>query len=230
MKPTTLEPAEIEYPETDGKPMAETDWHRDVMAYLIDTAAYRFRDQPDAYVSGNILVYYVEGNPRKRVSPDFLFVRGVPRRKRRVYKTWEEGKGLDVTVEVTSRKTHKEDLGGKLETYERLLGVQEYYLFDPDGEHFDPPLRGFRRVRGKLRPLESRIAADGAHLLSSEVLGLDLHALGKVLRWVDPRTGEPLLSGDEARDRLAEARRAAARAEAENARLRAALERRRRGK
>ena len=33
--PERIKSTEIHYPETDGKPMAESDLHRDIMAYLI---------------------------------------------------------------------------------------------------------------------------------------------------------------------------------------------------
>ena len=45
----------IEYPSSDGKPMAETDIHRDLMAELIHELDAYFSDQPDVYVSGNLL-------------------------------------------------------------------------------------------------------------------------------------------------------------------------------
>src|SRR5262245_50917607 len=65
------------YPTTDRKPMAETDWHRDLMAALIATLQYYFASQPRVYVSGNLLVFYERGNRRRHVSPDVFVVRGV---------------------------------------------------------------------------------------------------------------------------------------------------------
>jgi hypothetical protein len=38
-----LYPAEIEYPETDGKPMGETDVHRLWMIRLYDLLKHRYR-------------------------------------------------------------------------------------------------------------------------------------------------------------------------------------------
>ncbi|HMV49864.1 MAG TPA: Uma2 family endonuclease, partial [Blastocatellia bacterium] len=74
------------YPESDGKPMAETDIHRNLLADLVFTLDNHFRHQPDVYVSGNLLVYYVEGNPAKCFAPDVFVVRGVPKNQRRIYK------------------------------------------------------------------------------------------------------------------------------------------------
>ena len=63
----------IVYPESDGKPMAETDVHRDLMVDSIQMLQHHFRDEP-VYVSGNLLIYYEEGNIRKSVSPDVFVV------------------------------------------------------------------------------------------------------------------------------------------------------------
>jgi hypothetical protein len=44
------------------------------------------RGDPNVYVSGNLMVYYVEGHPEISVSPDVFVVKGVPSGQRRVYK------------------------------------------------------------------------------------------------------------------------------------------------
>ena len=54
------------YPTTDGKPMAETDLHRDLMVTLIDTLRAFYRDEPMVYVSGNLLLFYEESNRRRK--------------------------------------------------------------------------------------------------------------------------------------------------------------------
>ena len=67
---------EVEYPSSDGKPMAETDLHREEMMYVIGALGEHFRSEPDVYVSGNLLLYFVEGDPSRSVSPDALVTRG----------------------------------------------------------------------------------------------------------------------------------------------------------
>src|SRR5262245_45546994 len=69
----------VEYPESDGKPMAETPVHRNNMANQIDTLSHRYAAEANVYVSGNMMMYYVEGNPRKHVSPDVFVVFGIPK-------------------------------------------------------------------------------------------------------------------------------------------------------
>ena len=46
------------YPTSDGKPMAETDRHRQLMFDLIEQLKRHFAGQSDTYVSGNLLLYY----------------------------------------------------------------------------------------------------------------------------------------------------------------------------
>lgn len=208
------------YPETDGKPMAETDPHRKEMTAVIEALADYFREAPDVYVSGNLLLYYEEGNSSASVAPDVFVVKGVPRGDRRIYKLWEEGKAPDVVIEMTSRGTRLEDLGTKRALY-AWLGVKEYFLYDPLGEYLEPPLQGYRLGDRDYEWIEP--VAEGA--LYSEELGLELRLENGHLRLVDPRTGERLLTPAEAHEarRAAEAR--AARAEAELERLRAELAR-----
>jgi Uma2 family endonuclease len=163
------------------------------------------------YVSGNLLVYYEQGNPKKFVVPDAMIVKGVNPRKRRIFKTWVEGKGPDAIIETTSRKTRRKDVQDKPLLYAQL-GVKEYFLFDPDQEYLEPPLQGHRLIGAAYSP----ITADDTGALVSEEFGMRLRMEQGVLQFFDLKTGERLLTAEE--------RRIAA--EAEVARLRAELERR----
>ncbi len=120
----------VYYPESDGKPMAESDLHRDEMLDLIARLQARYADAPDVYVSGNLLLYYKEGDPRAAVAPDVFVVQGVPKGLRRIYKLWQEGVPPAVVIEVTSRKTRQEDLLTKRALYAHL-GVTEYFCTIP---------------------------------------------------------------------------------------------------
>lgn len=95
---------EIEYPESDGRPMGETDLHRDWMFRIIEMLRYHFRGRR-VYVSGDLLVYYEEGNPRKFVVPDAFVVKDCDSHQRRVFKIWEEHRVPNVSFETTSRST-----------------------------------------------------------------------------------------------------------------------------
>ena len=213
---------EVYYPESDGKPMAESDLHREVMTDLIHALKTRYAGEPNVYVAGNLLLYYVEGNPRKSVSPDVLVTWGIPKGRRKTYLLWKEGRAPGFVIEVTSDTTRTEDLGTKQELYLRL-GVEEYILFDPLGDYLHPRLQGHRLVLGRYQPIP--VEPDGS--LLSRTTGLRLRIEGENLRLVDETTGERLLFVEEERTaRLAEraARLAAEERAEQEAKARRALE------
>ena len=167
----------VSYPTSDGKPMAETDWHRILMIDLIQTLENWFAGDPKVYVSGNLLMFYVRGDRRRHLSPDVFVVKGVPKQKRLYYLVWEEGKGPDVVIELTSKSTKNEDLKKKFQLYQDVLKVSEYFLFDPLGDYLKPPLQGYRLKDGKYEPI-----APVKNRLVSPTLGLHLERDGENLR------------------------------------------------
>jgi Uma2 family endonuclease len=209
-----------EYPESDGKPLGETDVHRREIAQIIEMLMLFFESAPDVYVSGNLMFYYEKGNPSAVTSPDVFVVRGVQKGLRRTYKLWEERQAPVAVFEITSRSTRLEDKGNKRALY-AMLGVREYFMFDPLAEYLKPALQGFRLVGEEYIAIDQ--TADGA--LISQELGLQLSSDSSFLRLIDIATGLPLLRPaelDAARRVEADARRAA---EEEVARLRAELAR-----
>lgn len=209
--------------------MAETDFHRKLLNALVETLDDWFAADPNVYVSGNLLLFYEEGNKRRHVSPDVFVVFGVPKGDRPNYLLWEEGRGPDAVIELTSSSTRREDTRKKFELYRDVLRVPEYFLFDPFGDYLSPRFQGYRLTGGQYRPMRP---TDGR--LRSRQLGLLLEADGRELRLVDPATGNRLPTRAEARRAEAEARRVeaearvlaerrAAAAEAEIERLRAEL-------
>jgi Uma2 family endonuclease len=199
----------VVYPDSDGKPMAESDVHIDLVIDLRSRLKARYAGDPNVYVAGNLLVYYVEGEPRVSLAPDGFVVFGVPNRRRRSYKTWVEGRFPDVVFEFTSASTQEQDLGDKFDIYQDVWRVKEYFLFDPLDEYLDPPLLGYRMSRGELRPIRP-----GKGVVSSKVLGVTLGRDGTRLVLRDTATGAELLTPEEQR---------AAAAEAEVARLKAEI-------
>ncbi len=177
-------PRDVVYPSSDGRPVAETPIHRKNLLLTIDVLEDWFATEALVYVSGNMFVYYVEGDKRKHVSPDVFVVRGVPKDKPRdYYLVWEEGASPDLVIEFTSESTHDEDVEQKLALYRDVLNVSEFFLFDPHREYLDPPLQGHRLREGRyelISPLAGR--------LPSEVLGLHLEDNGDELRLYDPLT------------------------------------------
>src|SRR5438552_527041 len=101
---------EIDYPSSDGKPMAESDLHRDWMFTIIQRLANFFRGRR-VYVSGNLLIYYQEGDPRKCVAPDTFVVKNCKPGRRNTFPIWKEGRRPNFVLETTSKKTRREDAG-----------------------------------------------------------------------------------------------------------------------
>ena len=186
MTTVTAAPRRIEYPTRDGKPMAETDKHREIAFYIIQALKTYFADRLDVYVSGNNFVFWEEGNPKARISPDAYVVFGPSPDLRDSYIAWKEGGRLpSVVFEFTSRKTQREDTDTKLPLYARTLRTPEYFLFDPTGDYLKPRLQGYRLVDGQYVRLE--LVNDHLH---SEQLGLDLVQQGENLRLYDPHCQE----------------------------------------
>jgi Uma2 family endonuclease len=111
--------AEIEYPESDGLPMGETDLHQFWMIRIADWLRWRYHGQR-VYVSGNLLIYPIEGNNVRHVSPDCFVVLDCEPGFRCVYKVWEEGKAPDVVFEVTSNSTRRQDEDEKPARYAEM--------------------------------------------------------------------------------------------------------------
>jgi Uma2 family endonuclease len=192
---------EVFYPTSDGQPMAETGIHVRLMVDLIVTLRQYYRERQDVYVIGNIFLYYREGHPEARRSPDVMVIKGVDKTERRSFKTWEEKAMPCVMIELTSGQTAKEDQEDKKQLYQEL-GVREYFLFDPLHDYLPQPLIGYRLIGGEYEPLIP--AADGG-VLSAE-LGLRLVPEGEQLALIHFASGARLPVPAEAYQLLDESR------------------------
>ena len=206
-RPVTA-PTPVDYPCSDGQPMAESDFQLEPLVYAITALRTHFHHRKKVYVAGDMFLYHEEGNPRAVVAPDVFVVVGAPVHKRMSYKLWEELKAPDFVLEVTSRSTRREDQGGKREVY-ASLGVGEYWLFDPTGDYLAPRLQGFRLHGGEYRPLPTVAMVGGGLSLHSAALGLDvrLDEEGR-LRFHDPASGEDLPAHEEMQTHMEQERAA----------------------
>jgi Uma2 family endonuclease len=209
-------PSVVFYPETDEQPMSESDATRDYLIYCVEALRLYFQSRRNIYVSGNLFIYYEEGNNQAVISPDVFVIFGVRNHKRRSYKSWKEGGKLPAFVlEITSLSTKKKDEVEKPKLY-ASLGVAEYFQYDPTAEYLNPQLKGFALSNGQYQPLPMQQTGDLSFIHSS-VLGLDLQLqnteqytiglapLPKELRFFDPQTGLKLLSRQEVEQVLVQA-------------------------
>jgi Uma2 family endonuclease len=169
------------YPDTDGQPMAASDLHLEILIRLLQVLRAYFSEMPEVYVSGDILTYYIEGNPRAVCAPDVLVTFGIGQKQRHTYKVWEEGKVPDFVMEFSSRTTYQNDLTDKMTLYARL-GIPNYLLYDAEALYLPSPLMGFQLVKGVYVPIPPGV--DGS--IHSDILGLDFHIRERRLEVYDP--------------------------------------------
>ena len=212
----------IHYPETDGLPVAESDFQLGPLIYTIDALRAHFQGRDDVYVAGDLFLYYEEGNPRAVVAPDIFVVLGAPNHPRSSYMLWREPKAPDFVLEITSQSTRLQDQGTKRERY-ALLGVQEYFQYDSTRDYLEPPLQGLRLVGNAYQAIPATTSPEGTLMLRSAVLGLELRLEEGTLRLYDPTTGQKLLSYQETEQAWREAEERARAAEARVAELEARL-------
>ena len=187
----------IEYPDEDGKPMAEGDIQCSYLIYARNVLRIYFQNHPDVYVAGNLFIYYEKGYPESVVAPDVFVVFGVENRDRRSYKTWEENNQTpDFVLEITSKTTRSKDQGAKKGIY-AFLGVREYFQYDPTGDYLNPQLQGLHLVDGNYFPVATNTLPDGTVSLPSQVLELELRLEAGKLRFYNPATGQTLLTHEE---------------------------------
>ena len=216
----TTRTASSVYPETDGFPLPDGDFQSPMFRRIVGDLEDRYRGVPGAKVNGNTIIYFVEGNPRRSVSPDCYVALGLSAdalesiERNNTYLLWDVGKAPDFVLEIGSGSTADADLGHKRELYAEL-GVSEYWRYDATGgDFYSEPLVGEHLADGEYRRFELRHESDGRVWSHSEVLNLDIWWMEDDLRFWDPVAGGWLLRRDEERVRAEEER---SRAEEERA-------------
>jgi Uma2 family endonuclease len=160
-------PTEDELPCDDGMPM-ETQRHVMQLQLLMDPLKLFWADRQDVYVGGNMFVYFSLEQVRNQDfrGPDFFAALDVPKRERKSWVVWQEGKGPDVVIELLSESTAARDKGEKKTVYQDRLRVPEYFWFDP----FTGEWAGFYLRKGVYEPIEPDVQGR----LCSQLLGLAL--------------------------------------------------------
>jgi Uma2 family endonuclease len=240
------DPMHLEGWEEQDEPSA-TDRHSEEQAYC--WTALRSLLEPDGhYVSKDRRLRMDPDDEQDKLLPDLLIARDVLKQQWNVneYLPWLVGKAPELLAEFLSPGSEGVDQKEKPRRYAEL-GVQEYFLFDPDGTYGVPRVQGWALRRDGRRETLPR-AADGG--VASAVLPVTFRPVGGHIAVVDTRTGrvtlryeevqallrrelETRFRAEEAQRQEAEARQQAEQArreaEAEVARLRAELDRLRRG-
>ena len=142
-----FDPAYVHYPDSDGKPMTEGDRQGNAIRLLMTGFRWLYRFESDIHVSGDVMWYPVQGNPRISAAPDVMVIEACARDQEvGRYVAWEHG-GLapSFVIEVLSPTNTAAEMLDKLAFYERH-GVGEYVLIDP----FQEQIRAWVRRGGVL--------------------------------------------------------------------------------
>ena len=193
---------EIFYPESHEDDMGESTTHYDLISDLIKALKIFFANQTKVFIAANLNIYYEQGSPRKWHAPDVMIAFGVPNQNRKVYKLWQEKQFPQVIFEVASDTTWKTDISDKVEDYGRL-GVEEYYLLDPENAYLPLPLMAYRRDEtGRLR----LVLTENNRVLSPR-LNLEIVWENERFRLFDPTNQEFLLTTEELQAELEKLRK-----------------------
>ncbi len=148
------------------------------------------------YISSELAVFYPN---EARFSPDILAVLDVATRPRTKWAVVDEGRGLDLVIEVYFAGDKSKDYELNVERYARL-GIAEYFIFDRG----QLSLRGYRLpapIPGratKPRGYQPILPQSGHY--ASHVLGLELAVEGERLRFYAGTA--PLLDANERIEKL----------------------------
>ncbi len=198
-----VDPA-VAYPATVPD-MGEAPRHARTRFLAYGALSAHFSGRPDCFVGQELNVYYRQAPDTAFVVPDVLVCFGVDPRAIEEdvsYRLWDAGAPPSFVLEVASERTSKRDREEKPAVYLEV-GVGEYWRFDPTGGDLHRPvLQGERRVGDSWEPATVAMDDDGRLRGRSRVLGLDLHAEARRLRFLDPRTGLWLPDPDESRHAL----------------------------
>lgn len=171
--------------------MGETTLHNKLLRYLTDCLELFLSQQPQTFVAANLNFYYDPENLLKWYAPDVLIAFGIPNRERSSYRLNDEIIVPQVIFEIASQNTYDNDLGKKYAEYARL-GVEEYYLLDPERDLLPLPLMAFQRQKDSLAP----VVVENRRVLSPR-LGLEIVDTRETFRLFNPATNKFLSSAHE---------------------------------
>ncbi len=133
------------YPGEDDEPMAATGFHGVQITTLYDQLKRYFEINNLVRVGVDSFIYYCEGDITKRVAPDIHIVFGVEKYPaRHSFYTWAEGAVPVAVFQFLTDATEHQDQHEMVALYLNEIGVQEYFVHQPEME-LPPVFRGWRR-------------------------------------------------------------------------------------
>ena len=163
------------YPYEDDEPMPATGFHGLQINIFYDQLFRYFRVNDYVHIGNDNFIYYEEGDITKVVAPDIFVVFGVKKYPlRRSFYTWSEGAVPAAVFEFLSDATADQDRHEKVQVYLKEMGVQEFFIHQPE---MDKPAEffGWRRCA----------SGDIVEIVPDAEGGLFSEALKLWFRWED---------------------------------------------
>lgn len=130
-KGQTLDLEDIEYPDSDGEPMADNNEQLRLIFLLKGNLDALFDHDDNIAVESDLLWYPVQGHREIKRAPDAMVIFGRPKQYRGSYRQWRENNiPPQVTFEILSPGNTEIEMLEKFQFYEQY-GVEEYYQFNP---------------------------------------------------------------------------------------------------
>jgi Uma2 family endonuclease len=196
--------------------MGEGRPHKQAKSRAIDLLGLHFKAKGrTVYLAEELSVLY----PGERAfAPDVLAVVDVPQPEDDERLAWvvaDEGRGIDVALEVLHRGDREKDLIDNVDRYARL-GIPEYFVYDREKQR----VHGYRLATADARRYDRVVPQAGR--IASRILGVDLAVQHGRLRFFDGMA--ELFGSDDLIHRLTDmVESLESKAEAEQARAEAAL-------
>jgi Uma2 family endonuclease len=166
--------------------MSEGQPHKKAKSRTVDALGLHFKTIGRAvYLAEELSVLYPGDKP---FCPDILAVLDVEQPEDDERMAWvvaDEGKGIDLVIEVLHRGDRDKDLVENVERYARL-GISEYFVYD----RLRQQVHGFRLPAHDAGRYQRIMPQLGHH--RSSVLGLDLAIIGDTLRFLSGEATLPV--------------------------------------
>ncbi len=172
----------IIYPESDGKPMADSTTQFNWIITIQGGLDSMFKKNTDVFVAGNLLWYPEEGQPTIAIAPDIMVAFGRPKGDRNSYKQWlEDNIAPQVVFEIYSHSNTTKEMMDKLRFCEKY-GVEEFYIYKPNSNK----LYGWTR-KNKTDKFDEILFIDN---FESPLLGVRFQIYKKTIKIITPKNKE----------------------------------------
>ena len=189
------------HPADCGEPLAFNRLQARRVVDIEYVLRHRFDPHGEVYLGIDQSVYYTDRANPQSVDSDASASLDVPNRSRDIHRNEKECKPPDWVIQIASRATYRYDVDGKKDMHEASR-VDEYWVYDPQGDLHDPRLQAWVLGPGGYEELADLKRPGQEVALWSEALGLKFHFDGTDLRMWDPVKQSYLRKLDESEEKV----------------------------